>query len=180
LAKGRGMRDYPRSLSYSSSLCCLFSQFAGAANVYPLTGAQTIAICGSTGAPFLSQGDAAWSLISVLQRKAESTSKIAAPRDHSVIVNLIEHQFRRAGRSLWTKPFRPWRLLNPRKISPTRIGSSAKRPKRHPGFLAPVYLGYIRTNEGLGQRYCTPVLKGRVGDFHGRQALIRASTTSSG
>ena len=63
-----------------------------------------------TGAPFLVQGDAAWSLISGLTN--EEAEKYLEDRRskgfNSVIVNLIEHQFRgpvdRYGQNPFTVP----------------------------------------------------------------------------
>ena len=76
-------------------LCC--SQFASAADIYPVTvGADHRHLADQTGAPFLVQGDAAWSLISGLTN--EEAEKYLEDRRskgfNSVIVNLIEHQFR--------------------------------------------------------------------------------------
>jgi hypothetical protein len=131
-----------------------FSQFAGAANVYPLTvGADHRHLVDQTGAPFLVQGDAAWSLISGLT--SEEAEKYLEDRRskgfNSVIVNLIEHQFRgpvdRYGQNPFTVPG-DFSTPNEKYFAHADWVIRKAAEKGIQVFLAPVYLGYIGTNEG--------------------------------
>ena len=106
-----------------------------------------------TGAAYLIQGDAAWSLISGLTKEEAEKYLESRKRQgfNSVIVNLIEHKFRGPVNRYGEGPF-------------TRIGDFSTpnekyfehadwviRKAQEKGiqvFLAPIYLGYIGTDEG--------------------------------
>ena len=131
-----------------------FSQYARAANVYPVTvGADHRHLVDQTGAPFLVQGDAAWSLISGLT--SEEAEKYLEDRRskgfNSVIVNLIEHQFRgpvdRYGQNPFTVPG-DFSTPNEKYFAHADWVIRKAAEKGIQVFLAPVYLGYIGTNEG--------------------------------
>ncbi len=133
-------------------LCC--SQFAGAAELYPVTvGPDHRHLVDQTGAPFLVQGDAAWSLISGLT--SEEAEKYLEDRRskgfNSVIVNLIEHQFRgpvdRYGQNPFTVPG-DFSTPNEKYFAHADWVIRKAAEKGIQVFLAPVYLGYIGTNEG--------------------------------
>jgi hypothetical protein len=106
-----------------------------------------------TGGPFLVQGDAAWSLISGLT--SEEAEKYLEDRRskgfNSVIVNLIEHQFRgpvdRYGQSPFTVPG-DFSTPNEKYFAHADWVIRKAAEKGIQVFLAPVYLGYIGTNEG--------------------------------
>jgi hypothetical protein len=133
-------------------LCC--SQFAGAAELYPVAvGPDHRHLVDQTGAPFLAQGDAAWSLISGLT--SEEAEKYLEDRRskgfNSVIVNLIEHQFRgpvdRYGQNPFTVPG-DFSTPNEKYFAHADWVIRKAAEKGIQVFLAPVYLGYIGTNEG--------------------------------
>jgi hypothetical protein len=133
-------------------LCC--SQFASAADIYPVTvGADHRHLADQTGAPFLVQGDAAWSLISGLTN--EEAEKYLEDRRskgfNSVIVNLIEHQFRgpvdRYGQNPFTVPG-DFSTPNEKYFAHADWVIRKAGEKGIQVFLAPIYLGYIGTNEG--------------------------------
>lgn len=105
------------------------------------------------GAPFLIQGDAAWSLISGLT-KEEAERYLEDRRQkgfNSIIVNLIEHKFRGPANRYGQGPF----------VVPGDFSAPNERYFEHADwvlrkaaekgiqvFLAPVYLGYLGTDEG--------------------------------
>ncbi len=106
-----------------------------------------------SGAPFLVQGEAAWSLISGLT-KEEAEAYLEDRRKkgfNSIIVNLIEHQFRGPVNRYGQGPF-----LTPGDFSTPNekyfehadwvIRKAAEKGIQV--FLAPIYLGYIGTKEG--------------------------------
>ncbi len=130
------------------------SQFASAADIYPVTvGADHRHLADQTGAPFLVQGDAAWSLISGLTN--EEAEKYLEDRRskgfNSVIVNLIEHQFRgpvdRYGQNPFTVPG-DFSTPNEKYFAHADWVIRKAAEKGIQVFLAPIYLGYIGTNEG--------------------------------
>jgi hypothetical protein len=144
----------PRILALFVFALLGFSQFAGAANVYPLTvGADHRHLADQSGTPFLVQGDAAWSLISGLT--SEEAEKYLEDRRskgfNSVIVNLIEHQFRgpvdRYGQNPFTVPG-DFSTPNEKYFAHADWVIRKAAEKGIQVFLAPVYLGYIGTNEG--------------------------------
>jgi hypothetical protein len=133
-------------------LCCC--QFAGAAEIYPVAvGPDHRHLVDQTGGPFLVQGDAAWSLISGLT--SEEAEKYLEDRRskgfNSVIVNLIEHQFRgpvdRYGQNPFTVPG-DFSTPNEKYFAHADWVIRKAAEKGIQVFLAPVYLGYIGTNEG--------------------------------
>jgi len=106
-----------------------------------------------SGTPFLVQGDAPWSLIAGLTNE-ESEKYLETRRRqgfNSVIVNLIEHKFRGPVNRYGEGPF-----LTPGNFSTPNekyfehadwvIRKAAE--KKIQVFLAPIYLGYIGTEEG--------------------------------
>jgi hypothetical protein len=106
-----------------------------------------------SGAPFLVQGDAAWSMISGLTN-AEAELYLEDRRKkgfNSIIVNLIEHKFRGPVDRYGQAPF-----LTPGDFSTPNekyfehadwvIHKAAEKGIQV--FLAPIYLGYIGTEEG--------------------------------
>ena len=106
-----------------------------------------------TGAPFLVQGDAAWSLISGLT-KEEATQYLDARRRqgfNSVIVNLIEHQFRGPVNRYGDGPFTmPGDFSTPNEKYFQHADWVIRKAQENgiQVFLAPIYLGYIGTKEG--------------------------------
>ncbi len=133
-------------------LCC--SQFALAAELYPVAvGPDHRHLVDQTGAPFLVQGDAAWSLISGLT--SEEAEKYLEDRRskgfNSVIVNLIEHQFRGPVDRYGQNPFTvsgDFSTPNEKYFAHADWVIRKAAEKGIQVFLAPVYLGYIGTNEG--------------------------------
>jgi hypothetical protein len=131
-----------------------FAQVAGAGDIHPLAvGADHRHLVDQTGAPFLIQGDAAWSLISGLT--SEEAERYLEDRRskgfNSVIVNLIEHQFRgpvdRYGQNPFTVPG-DFSTPNEKYFAHADWVIRKAAEKGIQVFLAPVYLGYIGTNEG--------------------------------
>ena len=106
-----------------------------------------------TGAPFLVQGDAAWSLVSGLTK--EEAEKYLEERRrqgfNSVIVNLIEHKFRgpvnRYGDGPFTTPG-DFSTPNEKYFAYAYWVIRKAQEKGIQVFLAPIYLGYIGTEEG--------------------------------
>ena len=106
-----------------------------------------------TGAPFLVQGDAAWSLVSGLTK--EEAEKYLEERRrqgfNSVIVNLIEHKFRgpvnRYGDGPFTTPG-DFSTPNEKYFAYADWVIRKAQEKGIQVFLAPIYLGYIGTEEG--------------------------------
>jgi hypothetical protein len=106
-----------------------------------------------SGAPFLVQGEAAWSLISGLT-KEEAEAYLEDRRKkgfNSIIVNLIEHKFRGPVNRYGQAPF----------LTPGDFSTPNEKYFEHADwvlrkaaekgievFLAPIYLGYIGTDEG--------------------------------
>ena len=106
-----------------------------------------------SGAPFLIQGDAAWSLISGLTREHVETYLEARRRQgfNSIIVNLIEHHFNGPVDRYGDGPFiTPGDFSTPNE----KYFEYADWVIRKAGekgiqvFLAPIYLGYMGTDEG--------------------------------
>lgn len=106
-----------------------------------------------SGAPFLVQGDAAWSLISGLT-KEEAEIYLENRRRlgfNSIIVNLIEHHFRGPVNRYGEGPFTtPGDVSTPNEKYFEYADWVIKRAaeKGIVVFLAPTYLGYIGTEEG--------------------------------
>jgi hypothetical protein len=107
----------------------------------------------SRGAPCLVHGDAAWSLITALTREEMELylADRASKGFNSIMVNLIEHKFNGPFNRYGEPPFTvPGRLSTPNEA----YFAHADRVIRRAGeygiqlFLAPLYLGYIGTDEG--------------------------------
>ena len=105
------------------------------------------------GTPFLIQGDAPWSLISGLTNE-EAELYLENRRQkgfNSIIVNLIEHKFRGPVNRFGEGPFNtPGDFSTPNEKyfqhSDWVIRKAAEKGIQV--FLAPIYLGYIGTDEG--------------------------------
>ena len=132
----------------------LCSTLAVGADRYPLrVGQDHRHLVDQTGAPFLIQGDAPWSLISGLT-KEEAEKYLEARRRqgfNSVIVNLIEHKFRgpvnRYGEGPFTTPG-DFSTPNEKYFEHADWVIRKAQEKGMEVFLAPIYLGYIGTEEG--------------------------------
>jgi len=105
------------------------------------------------GAPFLVQGDAPWSLIVGLTNE-EAEKFLEARRQqgfNSIIVNLIEHKFRgpinRYGEGPFLKPG-DFSTPNEKYFEHADWVIRKAAEKGIQVFLAPIYLGYIGTDEG--------------------------------
>jgi Protein of unknown function (DUF4038) len=124
------------------------------AEPYPLRiGADHRHLVDQSAAPFLIQGDAAWSLISGLTEEEAETYLDGRRRQgfNSIIVNLIEHKFRGPVNRYGEAPFStPGDFSTPNE----KYFEHADWVIRKAGekgiqvFLAPIYLGYIGTDEG--------------------------------
>ena len=105
------------------------------------------------GTPYLVEGDAAWSLISGLT-KEEAEKYLEARRRqgfNSVIVNLIEHQFRGPVNRYGEGPFTTegdFSTPNEKYFEHADWVIRKAQEKGIQVFLAPIYLGYIGTKEG--------------------------------
>ncbi len=105
------------------------------------------------GTPFLIQGDAPWSLISGLTNE-EAELYLENRRQkgfNSIIVNLIEHKFRgpvnRFGEGPFTTPG-DFSTPNEKYFQHADWVIRKAAEKGIQVFLAPIYLGYIGTDEG--------------------------------
>ena len=105
------------------------------------------------GKPFLIQGDSPWSLISGLTREEEEQylENRRQKGVNSIIVNLIEHKFHgpvdRYGEGPFTTPG-DFTTPNEKYFAHADWVIRKAGEKGIQVFLAPVYLGYIRTDEG--------------------------------
>jgi uncharacterized protein DUF4038/collagenase-like protein with putative collagen-binding domain len=132
----------------------LSAPFLLAGETYPVkVGPDHRHLVTQTGAPFLVQGEAAWSLISGLT-KEEAEAYLEDRRKkgfNSIIVNLIEHQFRGPVNRYDQGPF----------LTPGDFSTPNEKYFEHADWvirkaaekgiqvlLAPIYLGYIGTKEG--------------------------------
>ncbi|HVP49195.1 MAG TPA: glycoside hydrolase family 140 protein [Bryobacteraceae bacterium] len=124
------------------------------AGPYPLRiGPDHRHLVDQSGAPFLVQGDAPWSLISGLTRE-EAELYLEHRRSqgfNSLIVNLIEHKFRgpvnRYGEGPFTTPG-DFSTPNEKYFEHADWVIRKAAEKGFQVFLAPIYLGYIGTDEG--------------------------------
>lgn len=138
-------------VALASPLLCAGAQPAGS---YPLrVGADHRHLVDQAGRPFLLQGDAAWSLISGLTRE-EAEQYLENRRQkgfNAVIVNLIEHQYHgpvnRYGEGPFTTPG-DFSTPNERYFEHADWVIRRAAEKGIQVFLAPIYLGYVGTNEG--------------------------------
>lgn len=125
-----------------------------AAGPYPLkAGADRRHLVDQSGAPFLVQGDAAWSLISGL-RKEDAEKYLEARRRqgfNSIIVNLIEHHFNGPVDRYGDGPFLTrgdFSTPNEKYFAYADWVIKKAGEKGIQVFLAPIYLGYMGTEEG--------------------------------
>jgi len=128
--------------------------FSVGADRYPVrVGPDRRHLIDQSGTPFLVQGDAPWSLIAGLTNE-ESEKYLETRRRqgfNSVIVNLIEHKFRGPVNRYGEGPFLiPGNFSTPNEKyfehADWVIRKAAE--KEIQVFLAPIYLGYIGTEEG--------------------------------
>jgi len=139
---------------------CLFvigilcASMAWGADRYPLhVSADHRYLVDANGAPFLVQGDAPWSLIAGLTDEEEEKYLEARRRQgfNAVIVNLIEHKFRgpvdRYGQNPFTTPG-DFSTPNEKYFAHADRVIRKAQEKGIVVFLAPIYLGYMGTDEG--------------------------------
>lgn len=125
-----------------------------AANLYPVRiGPDHRHLVDQNGEPFLVQGDAPWSLIVGLTNEEAERYLETRRRQgfNSIIVNLIEHKFRGPVNRYGEGPFfTPGDFSTPNEKyfehADWVIRKAAEKGIQV--FLAPIYLGYIGTDEG--------------------------------
>jgi hypothetical protein len=142
----------PLRWSFAGALACTFLAFG--AGPYPVkVGPDHRHLVDQSGAPFLVQGDAPWSLISGLTREEAELylEKRRSQGFNSIIVNLIEHKFRgpvnRYGEGPFTTPG-DFSTPNEKYFEHADWVIKKAEEKGMQVFLAPIYLGYIGTDEG--------------------------------
>ena len=142
--------------SYSLGLLgsLAFALRALAAGPYPVrVGPDHRHLIDQNGTPFLVQGDAPWSIICGLTREEEEQylENRRQKGFNSIIVNLIEHKFHgpvdRYGEGPFTTPG-DFTTPNEKFFSHADWVIRKAAEKGIQVFLAPIYLGYIRTDEG--------------------------------
>jgi len=144
--------------SHAPRLCLvllpLYAVLAFAGGPYPLrVGPDRRHLVDSTGAPFLVQGDAPWSLISGVTREDADLylERRRGQGFNSIIVNLIEHKFHgpvnRYGEGPFTTPG-DFSTPNEKYFAHADWVIRKAAEKGIQVFLAPIYLGYIGTDEG--------------------------------
>jgi len=124
------------------------------AAAYPLrVGPDRRRLVDRTGVPFLLHGEAAWSLITALT--CEEAELYLSDRAHkgfnSIIVNLIEHKFNGPVNRYGEAPFTsPGSFSTPNEEYFAHADWVIRRAGEHgiQVLLAPIYLGYIGTDEG--------------------------------
>ena len=138
--------------SFATALAC--ACFAFGAGPYPVkVGPDHRHLVDQSGAPYLVQGDAPWSLISGLTREEEELylEKRRSQGFNSIIVNLIEHKFRgpvdRYGEGPFTTPG-DFSTPNEKYFEHADWVIKKAEEKGFQVLLAPIYLGYIGTDEG--------------------------------
>jgi Protein of unknown function (DUF4038)/Putative collagen-binding domain of a collagenase len=143
-----------RSLALSLVGALAFALMAPGAGPYPVRiAADQRHLVDQSGAPFLIQGDAAWSLISGLT-KEEAEEYLENRRRtgfNSIIVNLIEHKFRGPVNRYGEAPFTtPGDFSTPNEKYFAHADWVIRKAAENgiQVFLAPIYLGYIGTDEG--------------------------------
>ena len=142
----------PPVLAVLAALACV--PFALAAGLYPIRiGPDHRHVVDQAGSPFLIQGDTPWSLVAGLTRE-EAEQYLENRRRkgfNSIIVNLIEHKFRgpvnRYGEGPFTTPG-DFSTPNEKYFSHADWVIRKAGEKGMQVFLAPLYLGYIGTDEG--------------------------------
>ena len=124
------------------------------AGPYPLrVGPDHRHLVDQTGKPFLIQGDSPWSIISGLTREEEEQylENRRQKGFNSIIVNLIEHKFHgpvdRYGEGPFTTPG-DFSTPNEKFFAHADWVIRKAVDKGIQVFLAPIYLGYIHTDEG--------------------------------
>ncbi len=132
----------------------LFAMVAWGAGPYPIrVGPDHRHVVDQQGAPFLIQGDAPWSIISGLTREEEEQylENRRQKGFNSIIVNLIEHKFHgpvdRYGEGPFTTPG-DFSTPNEKYFEHADWVIRKAAEKGIQVFLAPIYLGYIHTDEG--------------------------------
>ncbi len=125
-----------------------------AGSPYPIrVGPDHRHVVDQAGAPFLIQGDAPWSLISGLTREEEEQylENRRQKGFNSIMVNLIEHKFHgpvdRYGEGPFTTPG-DFSTPNEKYFEHADWVIRKAAEKGIQVFLAPIYLGYIGTDEG--------------------------------
>ena len=125
-----------------------------AAGPYPVrVGPDHRHLVDQSGAPILLQGDAGWSVISGLTKEeAEQYLEARGLQGfNSIIINLIEHKFRgpvnRYGEGPFTTPG-DFSTPNEKYFAHADWVIRKAAEKGIQVFLAPIYLGYIGTDEG--------------------------------
>jgi hypothetical protein len=125
-----------------------------ASGLYPVrVGPDHRHLIDQRGRPYLIQGDAPWSLISGLtQEEAERyLEKRRSQGFNSIIVNLIEHKFRGPVNRYGEGPFATagdFSTPNEKYFAHADWVIRKAAEKGIQVFLAPIYLGYIGTDEG--------------------------------
>jgi hypothetical protein len=133
---------------------CLCAGMAWGVDRYPLrVSADHRYLVDRYGAPFLVQGDAAWSLISGLTDEEAETYLEARRRQgfNAIIVNLIEHKFRGPVNRYGEGPFTragDFSTANEKYFEHADTVIRKAQDKGIVVFLAPIYLGYVGTDEG--------------------------------
>lgn len=135
-----------------SALACCFG--ASGAGPYPLrVGPDHRHLVDQSGAPFLVQGDAPWSIISGLTKEEEEQYLEDRRRKgfNTIIINLIEHKFHgpvdRYGEGPFSVPG-DFSTPNEKYFAHADWVIRKAAEKGIQVFLAPIYLGYIGTDEG--------------------------------
>ncbi len=135
-------------------LCAGPSPTPSASSPYPIrVGPDHRHVVDQAGAPFLIQGDAPWSLISGLTREEEEQylENRRQKGFNTIMVNLIEHQFHgpvdRYGEGPFTTPG-DFSTPNEKYFEHADWVIRKAAEKGIQVLLAPIYLGYIGTNEG--------------------------------
>jgi hypothetical protein len=154
--------EYPYAMHSMTRILCslvLAGVFAAgvhaqAARQYPVrVGADHRRLVDQDGKPYLVLGDAAWSLISGLT-KEEAEAYLEDRRRkgfNSIIVNLIEHKFRGPANRYGEGPFKTpgdFSTPNEKYFEHADWVIHKAGEKGIQVFLAPIYLGYIGTDEG--------------------------------
>jgi hypothetical protein len=151
------MKTNYRASSLLILACLAFTSlsFGGALGPYPLrVGPDHRHLVDQSGTPFLIQGDAAWSLISGVTKEEAETYLEGRRREgyNAVIVNLIEHYFKgpvnRYGQLPFTTPG-DFSTPNEKYFEHADWVIRKAAEKGITVFLAPIYLGYIGTEEGF-------------------------------
>lgn len=150
------MSSFSNRLSRSLRLLAgfLFVLTALGAGPYPVrVGPDHRHLVDQSSQPFLIQGDAPWSIISGLTREEEE-QYLENRREkgfNSIIVNLVEHKFHgpvdRYGEGPFTTPG-DFTTPNEKYFAHADWVIRKAAEKGIQVFLAPIYLGYIGTDEG--------------------------------